>query len=170
MEFGPMQVLVIAFKDPRLTGEILPELHRLREHDIVRLVDLIVVSKDDAGNLSHLEMSDLSQREFRELGAFIGALIGFGAEGAAGLEPGAEAGADALADGFFDDAERWAVTDAVPNGSAAAIALLEHRWAMPLRDAVHRAGGMNFADGWVHPADLLKLGAGFAAQQGQRSP
>ena len=166
MEFGPMQILVVAFKDPKLTGEILPELHRLREHDIVRLIDLIVVSKDDEGNLTHLEMSDLSQAETRELGAFVGALIGFGAEGAEGVERGAEAGAEVLAEGFFSNAERWAVTDAVPNGSAAAIALLEHRWALPLRDAVHRAGGMNIADGWVHPADLMRFGAKSAAAAG----
>jgi uncharacterized membrane protein len=166
MEFGPMQILVIAFKDPQLTGEILPELHRLREHDIVRLIDLLVVSKDDDGNLSHLEMSDLSKAEFRELGAFVGALIGFGAEGEAGLEKGALAGADELAGGLFGDEERWAVTDAVPAGSAAAIALLEHRWAIPLRDAVHRAGGLNVTDAWLHPADLMGLGARFAARAG----
>jgi uncharacterized membrane protein len=166
MEFGPMQILVIAFKDAKLTGEILPELHRLREHGIVRLVDLLVVFKDDDGNLSHLEVSDLSQAEFRELGAFVGALIGFGADGEVGLEKGAQAGADELAGGLFGDEERWAVTDAVPAGSAAAIALLEHRWAIPLRDAVHRAGGMNVSDGWVHPADLIDLGAKFAARSG----
>jgi uncharacterized membrane protein len=166
MEFGPMQILVIAFKDAKLTGEILPELRRLREHDIVRLVDLIVVSRDDEGNLTHLEMSDLSEAETREFGAFVGALVGFGAEGAEGLEKGAEAGAEVMADGFFTNAERWAVTDAVPNGSAAAIALLEHRWALPLRAAVHRAGGLSIADGWVHPADLMGLGEQFAARSG----
>jgi uncharacterized membrane protein len=164
MEFGPMQILVIAFDDPKFTGEILPELHRLREHDIIRLVDMLVVAKDDDGNLSIVEQSDLSRKELEGLGAVVGALIGFGAEGDEGIEKGAEAGADVLANGVIDDAEKWAVADAVPVGSAAAVALLEHRWAIPLRDAVHRAGGVTVADSWVHPADLVATGAKLAAQ------
>lgn len=166
MEFGPMQILVIAFEDPKFTGEILPELHRLHQHDVVRLVDLLVVSKDDAGNLTHLQQSDLSREELRELGAIVGALIGFGAEGEPGVEAGAEAGTAELANGVFSDEEQWAVTDAVPNGHAAAIALLEHRWALPLRAAVHRAGGITVTDAWVHPSDLIRIGTHLAARSG----
>jgi uncharacterized membrane protein len=164
MEFGPMQILVIAFEDPKFTGEILPELHRLREHDIIRLVDLLVVSKDDEGNLSTVEQSDLSQNELQGLGAVVGALIGFGAEGEEGVQKGAEAGAEVLVDGLIGDEEKWAVADAVPVGSATAVALLEHRWAIPLRDAVHRAGGVTLDDSWVHPADLVASGAKLAAE------
>jgi hypothetical protein len=94
----------------------------------------------------------------------VGALIGFGAEGEEGIDKGAVAGADELADGVFSDEERWAVADAVPAGHAAAIALLEHHWAVPLRDAVHRAGGMTVADAWMHPADLTAIGAKLAGR------
>ncbi|NGN62638.1 hypothetical protein G5C51_01795 [Streptomyces sp. A7024] len=154
MEFGPVQILVVAFEDPKFTGEILPELRRLREHDIVRLIDLLVVSKADDGSLSTVEMSDLSQEESRELGSVVGALIGFAADG----DEGVEAGPEAQREGVFTDAERWAVADTIPVGSAAAVALLEHRWAIPMRDMVHRAGGASLADGWVHPADLVAVG------------
>ena len=39
---------------------------------------------------------------------------------------------------------------------------LEHRWAIPLRDAIRDAGGVPFADSWIHPEDLVALGASMA--------
>ena len=86
-----------------------------------------------------------------EFGALAGALIGLGAAGEEGLEAGAELGAEALADGHvIGDEEVWHVEDAIPPGSAAAIALIEHRWAIPFRDAIARAGGVPLADEWIH--------------------
>jgi hypothetical protein len=49
-------------------------------------------------------------------------------------------------------------TNAIPNGSAAAIALIEDRWAIPLREAIYSAGGFHLADAWVHPTDLIAIG------------
>jgi uncharacterized membrane protein len=159
MEFGPVQVLVVAFKGGEFHGEILAELRRLREHDIVRLVDLLFVTKDADGNVTTMETSDLTKGEFQELGAMAGALLGFGAEGQEGLEPGAAAGAAVTADrSVFDKEEVWHLEDAVPAGSSAAIALLEHRWAVPLRDAIAGAGGLTVTDAWIHPADLVAAG------------
>ncbi len=159
MPMGPVQLLVVGFPDPNFTGEILEELRRLREHDIVRLIDLIAVRKDENGNIEKVQTSDLSQEEAMEFGALVGALIGFGAGGEEEMEAGAIAGAEALEDGHvFDEDEVWYVADAIPNGSAAAIALLEHRWAIPLRDAIVRAGGIALADEWVHARDLVAIG------------
>lgn len=70
---------------------------RLRDHDIVRLVDLLFVTKDADGRVSAVERSDLSKEELQELGALAGALAGLGAAGEEGLEPGAEAGAETMA-------------------------------------------------------------------------
>jgi hypothetical protein len=50
------------------------------------------------------------------------------------------------------------VADALAPGSAAAIALLEHRWAIPLREAIARAGGQPISDVWLTPEDLARLG------------
>jgi hypothetical protein len=52
----------------------------------------------------------------------------------------------------------WNVVDDIPNNTAAAIALLEHRWAIPFRDSVREAGGFPISDGWVHPEDLVEVG------------
>lgn len=159
MTIGPVQMLVLGFEDPEFKGEILEELERLKEHDIVRLIDAIAVRKDENGEVEVLQKSDLSQEEAMEFGAVVGALIGLGAEGEEGAEAGAKAGAEALEDGHvFDEDEVWYVTDSIPNGSAAAIALIEHRWAIPLRDAIARAGGVALADEWIHAKDLVAVG------------
>ena len=159
MTIGPVQMLVLGFQDPQFKGEILEELQRLKEQDIVRLIDAIAVRKDDEGNVEVLHKSDLSQDEAIEFGAVVGALIGLGADGEEGAEAGALAGAEALEDGHvFDEDQVWYVTDTIPNGTAAAIALIEHRWAIPLRDAIARAGGIALADEWVHATDLVAVG------------
>jgi hypothetical protein len=94
-----------------------------------------------------------------------GALVGLGAAGEEGLEPGAEAGAETMAGGtVFDQEEVWEVADTIPAGSSAALALLEHRWVIPLRDAIAGAGGLTVADEWIHPTDLVAAGAALSAQ------
>jgi uncharacterized membrane protein len=159
MSFGPVQILVIGFDHPEFKGDIRAELERLRDNDVVRLIDLIVVRKDDDGNIERLQHSDLSQEELEEFGAIVGALIGVGADGEEGAEAGAVLGAAAMEGGHvFDNADTWYVDDAIPAGTAAAVALLDHRWAIGLRDAIHNAGGFHLADAWIHPADLVAIG------------
>ena len=158
MTMGPVQLLVVGFAGGEFKGEILAELDRLRENDIVRLIDLVFVRKDEDGRVEKILRSDLSPEEAEEFGATVGALIGFGAAGEEGAELGAIEGAAALEDGHVFDDEVWYVEDAIPNGTAAAVALLEHRWAVPLRDGIRRAGGFHLADAWIHPADLVGIG------------
>ena len=159
MSYGPMQVLVVGFEDGRFDGSILAELRTLREHDVARVVDLLFVTKDEAGDVVAVETSDLTADEATELGALAGALIGVGAAGEEGAEIGALAGAEAAAEGatpLGDDV--WFVADAIPPGTSAAIAIIEHRWAIGLRDAIQNAGGVTLADEWIHPEDLIELG------------
>jgi uncharacterized membrane protein len=156
-------MLVVGFDDANFQGEILPELRRLRERDVIRLIDLVVVEKDAAGDITSVEVSDLSEEEAAEFGAIAGALVGLGADGGEGMEEGAIAGAEAAEEGVFGDELVWSVADAIPFGSTAAVALIEHRWAIPLRDAIRRAGGVTTADAWVHPEDLIAAGAALGA-------
>ena len=163
MSIGPVQLLVLGFEGDNFTGEIAAELKRLREEDIVRLIDLMFVKKDDAGELDIIQASDLNEDEAIEFGAVVGALVGFGAAGEEGAEIGAQAGAEDLADGHaFDEEDVWYLADAIPPGTAAAIALIEHRWAIPFRDAIGNAGGFVLADEWVHAKDLLAVGVATA--------
>ena len=162
-EFGPVQMLIVGFETDALTGKVLEELTRLREADIVRLVDLLVVAKDDEGDLAVVQASDLTQDEAMEFGALVGALIGFGTGDEETMEAAAIAGAEEMADSHvMDDADVWYVADAIPPGTTAGIALLEHRWAIPLRDAIVDQGGIVLADEWIHASDLVAIGAAAA--------
>ena len=168
MEFGPVQVLVVGFEDPNFSGAVVEELRRLSEHKVIRLVDLLVVNKTKEGDLETVEVTGLTDEEGLELGAKIGALIGFGAadeEGAeAGAEVGAEMAASALEDGFFSEGDRLDIAESIPPGSAAAVALIEHRWAIPLRDAIIQANGVPLEDAWIHPLDLVAIGVASRAE------
>ncbi|HEX4759343.1 MAG TPA: hypothetical protein VH256_01020, partial [Thermoleophilaceae bacterium] len=69
-------------------------------------------------------------------------------------------GAEEAADGIdvFSDGETWDVIGDIPADSAAALVLIEHHWAVPLRDAVLRAGGFRIGDGFISPVDLVAVG------------
>jgi uncharacterized membrane protein len=160
MAIGPVQLIVLGFKHPNFHGEIIEELQRLRDSDTVRVIDALAVHKDAEGEIEVAHLSNLTKDEAIELGSKVGALIGLGIEGEEGLEAGAEAGAEAAADGVevFSDQQAWDVLEDIPNDSAAALVLLEHHWAVPLRDAIARAGGFRLSDGFISPLDLVEIG------------
>ena len=150
MALGPVQILVVGFGDAEFKGTIRAELERLREADVVRLIDMVAVRKDSEGNVERLQQSDMSSDELQEFGAIVGALIGFGAAGEEGAELGAEAGAEAMEDGaVFDESQMWYVDEAIP-----------------LRDAIREQGGFHIADAWIHPVDLIAIGAASAEELG----
>jgi uncharacterized membrane protein len=160
MAIGPVQLIVLGFEHPEFHGEIIAELERLRASDTVRVIDALAVHKDADGEIEVAHLSNLSKDEAIELGSMVGALIGLGIEGEEGMHIGAEAGAEAAADGVsaFSDEDAWDVIEEIPDDSAAALILLEHQWAVPLRDAVARAGGHRISDGFISPLDLVGIG------------
>ena len=161
MAIGPVQLLVIGFTKPDFHGQIKAELERLRESDTVRVIDALAVHTDAEGEIEVEHLSNLTKDEAIELGTKIGALIGLGIEGEEGMEAGAIAGAEeAEAKGveFFSDEQAWDVLEEIPNDSAAALLLIEHHWAVPLRDAIASAGGFRISDGFISPLDLVEIG------------
>jgi uncharacterized membrane protein len=160
MAIGPVQLIVLGFNHPDFHGEVIAELERLRENDTVRVIDSLAVYKDAKGEIEVEHLSNLTQDEAIELGSKVGALVGLGIEGEEGAVEGAEIGAEEAAEegiDVFGDAE-WDVIEEIPNDSAAALILLEHHWAVPLRDAVVRAGGFRISDGFISPLDLVAIG------------
>jgi uncharacterized membrane protein len=160
MTIGPVQLIVLGFQHPHFRGEIIAELERLRASETVRVIDALAVYKDADGELEVEHLSNLTGDEAKELGRTIGALIGLGIEGEEGMEAGAAAGEEAAADGvhMFSEEDAWDVLGDVPNDSAAALLLIEHHWAVPLRDAIVRAGGFRIGDGFISPLDLVEIG------------
>jgi len=167
MAIGPVQLLVLGFEHPDFHGEIIEELEKLRESDTVRVIDSLAVYKDAAGEVEVMHLSNLSKDEAIEFGSKVAALIGLGIDGEEGMIAGAELGAEAAAeDGIqvFSDDEAWDVLEEIPNDSAAALILLEHHWAVGLRDAIVRANGIGIADSFIHPVDLVAIGILTAAE------
>ena len=160
MAIGPVQLIVLGFSHPDFHGEVIAELERLHENGMVRVIDSLAVYKDADGDLEVEHLSNLTQDEAIELGTKIGALIGLGIEGEEGMEAGAAAGAEQAADEGINvfGGDEWDVLADIPNDSAAALILLEHHWAVPLRDAIARAGGFRVSDGFISPLDLVAIG------------
>ncbi len=160
MSIGPVQLLVIGFNQPDFEGEIAAELARLREADTIKVIDAMVVYKDADGDLSVTHLDTLTAEDEVEYGATIGALIGLGFDGEEGMEAGAALGAEVGASGIdvIEENADWDVLAGIPDDSAAALILIEHHWAVPLRDAIARAGGHRVDDGFISPLDLVEIG------------
>jgi hypothetical protein len=141
-----VQVLVLGFDEPNFTGEPVAELTRLREQGIVRLLDVLLVTRTADGSLETL---DSAVDTDADLGGLAAALF---TQPENGDEPAAS---EAAPDG--GQAGSWSLEDAVPAGGVAAIALIEHLWAQPLAEAVRRAGGRTLDETWLAPGDLALL-------------
>jgi hypothetical protein len=150
---GPVQLIVLGFVHPDFCGEIAAELARLGEGGTVRVIDSLVVYKDAEDELEVAHLSNVSTEEAEELGTLVAALIGLDVEG-----EDANGSAPAQTQRPLAEDAGWDVLDDIPRDSAAALVLLEHHWAIPLRDAVVRAGGFRISDGFISPLDLAQVG------------
>lgn len=126
--YGPLEYVVIGFDGNRFTGEILPKLIEVEQQGCVRVVDLVFLSKDEAGGLTIMEISDLSE------------------EDAAAYEPLVKE-----FHGLLTAEDVATIAADLPENTSAAVALFEHRWAMGLQWAVKAAGGQMLDSGFVHP-------------------
>lgn len=164
MEYGPIQLVVLGFDSELLPVGVVDELRRLRETDAIRLIDAIWVSKQDTGDVVELRTSDFSQEEIEQLGELAGALFGFGAADEEGIEAGAEIGLALAETGNFglDDDDVLEIIDRIPRGASAALLLLEHRWALGLKESVLNNGGSLIAQGFITPQAIIALGEQFA--------
>jgi uncharacterized membrane protein len=156
---GFIQMLVVAFPGNRFKGEILPELDRLKSDAVIRVIDLLIVRKDAAGNVLVATASDLDWDEATALGSYLGALAGLASAGAEGLERGALAGAAAFADGhLFDEEDVFRVKQVLGNDMSAALALIEHVWSRQLRRSIGCAEGIELLNEWVRQDELFTAG------------
>jgi hypothetical protein len=135
MAHGPLQVLVLNFEHANFSGEIQAELSRLEDAGVLHVLDLLFVSKSPEGEITLGEAGDI------HTGSLGQAILGDGSA----PEP-------------RPDDDVWYAADAIEPGSAAAVAVVEHTWAIPLRDAVQRAGGRQTAAEWIDESQLAALG------------
>jgi hypothetical protein len=131
-ELGPVDWLVVEFPGSRFNGEIAPTITDLVDREIIRVLDLLMLRKDDDGNLEAFEIAELEDSELGELREY---------EAELAMLLSAE------------DVE--AVAAAIEPGSSAACLVFENRWAAPFASAVRRAGGQLVANGRIPVQALL---------------
>ncbi len=160
MAFGPLQIFAFGFPTTdRFEGRIAEELIKLSDAGIIRIVDaLAVIAEGDEVDV--IRVSDLSEAQREELGAEIGALIGLGAAGLDGFVEGALAGEEVVAEGGIGLVEAVGADfiENLPDDSAGMLLIIEHAWAVPLREAVADAGGVLLANRWIGAQELITLG------------
>ena len=129
MTSGPIEYLVVAFPDGNMSDEIAPELADLVDKKVIRILDMVFVTKDSSGDVDVLEFDELENMAgFAEIDAEVGGLIG------------------------PDDLD-FVASDLDP-GSVAAVLLVEDLWAAPLAQALDRSGGV-LLEGARIPQDLF---------------
>ncbi len=162
MTIGPLQLMVVGFVDPALDGSVLGALADASATGAIKVVDVLGVYKGEDGTVVAAQATDLSEDEAMAYGAWVGALIGLGAGGAEGAEAGAVAGAIHAMDEYEYgiDADGLAtIADDIPAGGAGMLLVIEHTWAIPLRDALAETGGIMIAQDFLSPETLIAIGA-----------
>lgn len=117
MEHGPVDVVILAAGEPRFDGSVLAELERLAGNGTIRVLDAMVLLKDEEGTAYGLDMEDLPPEE--------AAALGF-------IEDGTR--------GMFDSYDSGALIEGMVPGSGVIALAIEHRWALGLVNALEGAG------------------------------
>jgi Family of unknown function (DUF6325) len=132
-EIGPIDYLVVEFPGSRMTGEGLPLLVDLADRGIIRIIDLVFVTKELDGSVKGLAIADLDQDGDLDLAVFEGASSGL------------------LGQDDIDEA-----SGVLEPGSSAGILVYENRWAAPFAAALRRGGAQLVASGRIPVEDLLE--------------
>jgi hypothetical protein len=131
-ELGPVDWIVVEFPGSRFNGSIAPALRDLVDRGLIRVLDLLMLKKDDDGSLEAFEISELDDSEIGELRSYETELAMLLSE---------------------DDVV--AVANAIEPGSSAAVLVWENSWAAPFASAVRKSGGQLVASGRIPIQALL---------------
>jgi uncharacterized membrane protein len=162
MTIGPIQLIVFGFeKTDQFRGEVIETLAGLRGRGLIRLIDLFVAIKDPSGELvAFWQMDDLTEEESQEFGRVISKLMGLSEPVAAEVTVAAierTLTAASKSVGIDYKGLKALVEDLAP-GKAFGVLMFEHTWAIPLRDAIRRAGGVPLAQGFLTQESLIMVG------------
>src|SRR5215210_1552189 len=129
-DIGPVQLLAVGFDpDARFEGRIIDELESLERHETIRILDLLFVGKDaETGDLIALDYQG------EELGAIVGALLGFDFEGE---QPEELSVSEVEGHAFgLSQKEIQGIAASLHPGDSAGFLLIEHVWARDLKGAI----------------------------------
>src|SRR5262245_57786515 len=128
---GPISYLIVEFPGNKMTGEGFPALLELVDAGLIRILDLVFVTRDTDGSMRMLELSDIDGDGSLDLAVFAGA-----------------------SSGLIDQTDLDDAAGAIEPGSSAGILLFENRWAIRFVQALRNGGGELVAAGYV-PQDAL---------------
>lgn len=175
MTLGPLHLMVIGFHghDDDFKGKVpwafraAHALRAVRRHDDVRVLDMLLIRKDADGNIQQLRYAEIGEQEKAFTGSVARGLLGLHNERPTPARPAATYGTLAVAEHEFGlhEEDLREITRDIPNGDAAAIVLVEHLWAVRLKDAIDDAGCRLIAEGMLTSAMLSALGADVALAQ-----
>ena len=169
MALGPIQFVVFGVRTEEQQNEVARQLRALSEKGNIRVIDMAYIRKGEDGTLVPGRMSGLTEEEHKRYGNVARALIGLGS--AIEIKAGGEIGMGAFAEQDFGVSVQelkdqiTELAQDLPMGAACAIALVEHRWVLELREKVQKAGVAILAQGLIRPRSLIMLGAEFAAAE-----
>jgi len=156
-EIGPVQMLVIGFgPGAKFEGKIMDELSKLEGQKTIRILDLLFVHKDaETGDLIALDYQG------EELGAIVGALLGFEFEDEEQPAGSTEEKVDSLESHAFGLSVREieAMAASLEPGSSAGFLLVEHVWARDLKRAIRQTGGVPMGEGFLTPEAVAEVAA-----------
>ena len=117
IEHGPVDVIVLAAGEPRFDGGVLAELERQAASGTIRVLDAMILLKDEDGRCFSLDLEDLPPEQ--------AAAVGF-------IETGTR--------GLFDSEDADTLFEGMVPGSAVVALAIEHTWALALVNALYQAG------------------------------
>ena len=149
---GPVQLLAVGFDpDARFEGRIMDELASLERHETIRILDLLFVHKDtESGDLLALDYQG------EELGAIVGALLGFDFEDDGERPDGSSQEIQGHAFGL-SERDIQEIAASLHPGSSAGFLLIEHVWARDLKRAIRDAGGFPLGEGFLTTETLAAV-------------
>ena len=128
---GPISYLIVEFPGNKMTGEGLPILVDLVEQGVIRVLDLMFVTRDIDGSITAIDISDIDGDGALDLAVFQGA-----------------------SSGLLDSSDLEDAAPAIEPGSSAAILIFENRWATQFTQALRRGGAELVAAGYISHDDI----------------
>ena len=132
MSIGPVEYIAIAFPGNNFSGEIVPAIKELQDAGTIRVLDLVIISKDGEGNVTGIELSEASPEQQAAL-----AVLGVESRNLLGQEDIEDIGA------------------ALDPNSTAGLMIWENVWAARFAQSLRAADGILIANGRI-PAALVE--------------
>jgi len=131
---GPISYVIVQFPGNKMTGEGFPILVDLVDRGLIRILDLVFITRADDGSTAVLELNDLDRDDNVEVDLAV---------------------FDGASSGLIGESDIAEAANAIEPGSSAGVLLFENRWAASFVQALRRGGAELVAAGYIPQDDLV---------------